>query len=225
MTQLLDAPALEKIISSSDILALKGNSEVRLVVLENQEYRLLVLNGAVQSVQYKPQPHAILFPHQRQLLKILPELKPNAEVLELGLGGGSALAHAARYYPKMKWTTVEKSMTVIDLYLDFFAPDIPHTKHQIACADGKDWLRNKNDQSFDLILCDVYAKIQRPLLVECSRHVKPDGWLVVNWLPHLHEQDSVDSFLKGVPELQDWSLKQDKVVGYRNRILRFQKPN
>ncbi|RTE85897.1 MULTISPECIES: spermidine synthase [Gammaproteobacteria] len=223
MTQYLDAPALENIISSSDIVAFKGNSEVRLVVLENQEYRLLVLNGAVQSIQYKAEPFTLLFPHQRQLLKVLGELPENAQVLEMGLGGGSALAHAQQYFPQMQWTTLERSIDVIDLYLDFFAPQIPHHRHQIVCADAADWLGKNDARKFDLVLCDVYDKIQRPLLAKCAACVANNGWLVVNWLPHLHENTDIERFLEGVPELKGWQFNVSRVEGYRNKILQFQR--
>jgi len=227
VSQLLSAPDLENLLASANILAMRGNSEVRLVVLQNQEYRLLVLNGAVQSVQYMPRPELIMFPHQQVLLSILPMLPEQARVLELGLGGGSALAHAAHFYPKQKWHSIEKSMAVIDLYLEFFAPKIPHVHHQIVCADALEWLQgNPIDQesAFDLVLCDVYAKVRRPLLRECAKQVKPGGWLLVNWLPHLHSSEQVHNFLKAVPELANWQVTTQKVAGFRNQIVRFQKP-
>ncbi|WP_113907579.1 spermidine synthase [Aliidiomarina celeris] len=215
---------LESILGDATLTALSGTSEVRLVVLENQEYRLLVLNGAIQSVQHKQYPYALLLPHQVPMLAVLEQLPSAAEVLELGLGGGSAMAHARHYYSTFEWLCVESSAAVISLYFDHFAPEVVLPNQTIVMAEAQQWLRTApQGRQFDLILCDIYAKVSQPFLELCYVRVKRGGWLVINWLPHLNESEYADP-LSTLGIFKGWHVESSKVPGYRNRIYRLQRP-
>lgn len=220
MTQPLTGLALEKLLQEATIVTLIGDAEVRLVVLENQDYRLLVLNGAVQSVQDKRQPARLVLAHQHLLLAELSQLPPQAKVLELGLGGGSALAHAQVYFPQLNWLCVEQSAQVISLYFDYFAPEIRATNHRIVQANAYQWLTQQRQHDvFDLVLCDVYEQLDAHFLTACAAAVKPGGTLAVNWLPHLQNDQLGGQEFDACLAVQGWSRSQKKVPGFRNQIF------
>lgn len=220
----LGTPELEALLGDAQLIALTGTSEVRLVVLENQDYRLLVLNGSIQSVQRKSAPHELILPHQIPFLAGLKSLPEHAKVLEFGLGGGSAMAYARHFFPTLNWLCLESNPEVISLYLDHFAPDYLLPNQQILLTEALQWLQQEPpEQQFDLILCDIYAKVLQPLLAACKERVKPGGSLVINWLPHLNQKEQPDAL-----ELQalfpNWATKAEKVPGFRNCIYRLQRP-
>lgn len=215
---------LETLLGDATLIALTGTSEVRLVVLENQDYLLLVLNGSIQSVQRKSASQELVLPHQVPFLAELKSLPEHAEVLEFGLGGGSAMAHARYFFPTLNWLCLESNAEVISLYLDHFAPEYLLPNQQIVMADALQWLQQAPaEQQFDLILCDIFAKVPQSLLAACKERLKPGGSIVINWLPHLNQKEQPDTL-----ELQalfpNWEAKAEKVPGFRNCIYRLQRP-
>ncbi|WP_126804313.1 spermidine synthase [Aliidiomarina minuta] len=212
-------------LAKSSILYLTGDSEVRVVVLENQDYRFLVINGAIQSVLKLQDPKALVLPHQLELLAELPQLAPTARVLELGLGGGSALRHASYCYPQLYWCCLETNAEVINLYWEYFAPEQELAEHEIILSDSLEWLqKTPARQQFELILCDVYAEVQAPLLEACLGRLSADGVLMVNWLPHLQPQGNKSlDFFHWLSAQQNLQHTMQKVKGFRNQIHRLTK--
>lgn len=224
MTRPLTYPTdFEYELAKSSILYLTGDSEVRVVVLENQDYRFLVINGAIQSVLDLNDPKALVLPHQQQLLEELPKLAPTARVLELGLGGGSALRHATYCYPHLLWRCLENNAEVINLYWEYFAPEEAMAEHEIILSDSLAWLQKAPArQQFELILCDLYDEIQAPLLEACLQRLSSDGVLMVNWLPHLQPQGAKSQdFFHWLSAQQNLQHTMYKVPGFRNQIHRL----
>lgn len=180
------------------MLYLSRASESRVVVVENQVYRFLLMDNAIQSVMSRHDPARIVFPHQQEMLRPLATLAEGARVLELGLGGGSALRHASFTRGDLNWTSVEQSAEVISVFWDYFSaqavtesaapmPINPH--HEIVLDSSEHYLQNRvGARRFELILCDVYDVVQHRLLDMCLQHIEPGGMLVVNWLPHMQPQ-------------------------------------
>lgn len=221
----LTAQDLENLLRSATLLTLSGTSEVRLLVLQNQEYRLLVLNGALQSVIDMGQPERLIFPHQTHLLAPLKTLHDGADVLELGLGGGSAMAYARANFPTLQWTCLENSAEVISLYMDYFAPEIFVPHHQILFADALQWLRETPaEQQYDLVLCDLYDRVQQPLIDLCAARVRPGGILMVNWLPHLNAEGGGEQLFMTHPMVRSWQRQVTPVPGFRNLVYQLAKP-
>lgn len=220
---MLQAADFEHELATASILYLTGDTEVRVVVLENQDYRFLVINGSIQSVLDKADPGKVLFPHQQALLQDLPALPSGARVLELGLGGGSALRHASHLYPSLRWTCIESRADVINLYWEYFAPEEALAEHDLVLDNSLHWLqRAPQSQQFELILCDVYAEVQVALMDACLDRLAPGGVLVVNWLPHLQPQgeDSQD-FFGWFSSERGLTHHLQKVPGFRNQIHRL----
>jgi spermidine synthase len=220
---LLQATDFEHELATASILYLTGDTEVRVVVLENQDYRFLVINGSMQSVLCKADPGRVVFPHQQAMLEDLDSLAPGARVLELGLGGGSALRHASYEHPGLRWTCVESRADVINLYWEYFAPAEPLGEHELVLDSSLHWLqRAPRAQQFELILCDVYAEIQVALMDGCLDRLAPGGILVVNWLPHLQPQgDDSQDFFGWFSSERGLSHRLQKVPGFRNQIHRL----
>lgn len=221
----LTALELEQLLDQASIIALDGHSSERYVVLERLPYRLLVLNGSVQSVQNTQNPSHLLLAHQKPLLSFLKKIPQTAQVLELGLGGGSAMRYAREFFPKLQWLCIERSATIISLYFDYFAPDIVIPNQSIMCDEAYTWLTKKrNERQFDLLLCDVYNRLDESFLSACADAVKPGGYLAVNWLPHLQEDSYGQEVISQCAALKNWPYEKEKIQGFRNRVYLFQRP-
>lgn len=225
MTEPLTGQALEQLLQEATIITLTGGIEVRLVVLENQDYRLLVLNGSVQSVQDKRNPARLVLAHQIPLLAALAAVPEHGNVLELGLGGGSAMAYARAHYPTLNWLCLEQSARVISLYFDYFAPATVIPEQRILMAKAYEWLTTSwQGPQYDLVLCDVYDRLDVQFITACAKVVKPGGVLAINWLPHLQNDNLGDSELDCCAAIAGWLRTQQNVAGFRNRVYQLTRP-
>ncbi|RUO37984.1 hypothetical protein CWE15_10720 [Aliidiomarina taiwanensis] len=224
MTKPLTGEALEAILQESNIIALTGHIGVRLVVLENADYRLLVLNGSVQSVQDKHDPARIVLAHQVPLLQALAAVPKQGRVLELGLGGGSAMNHAQVHFPHLQWLCLEQYAAVVSLYFDHFCPNFLPVEQKIRTTSALSWLRENPQEQFDLVLCDLYDKIDMPLLEACAQAVLPGGQLNINWLPHMQNDALGDEALDSCPALSGWARATHPIAGFRNRVYQLTRP-
>lgn len=226
---LLKATDFEREISSARILYLTGNPERRIVILENQAYRFMLMNGTIQSVMSLAQPQAIVFPHQQIMLQSLKQLPPASTVLELGLGGGSAVRHARLHDYDLSWINVEYNSEVVNLFWDYFNPPSTHTperlRHSIELAEIQTYLAKLPlKQKFALILCDVDDELDDELLHLCVKHLSESGELVVNWLPHVQSQGEQSGDLFATLAKQAGLMhKVTLVPGFANQVHRLRR--
>lgn len=226
---MLQAADFEREILTANITYLTDNSEVRVVILENQAYRFMLMQGTIQSVMSLAQPQAIVFPHQQVMLQSLTQMPAGARVLELGLGGGSAVRHAKLSGYALEWTSVENNSEVINLFWEFFdpEPEQPHTllRHHIDLADSHEFLTHlPASRKFELILCDVHNELGYELLDLCIRHLSDEGELVVNWLPHIQPQGvQSDEFFSALAGRFQLHHEVTMVPGFANQIHRLQR--
>ncbi|RAJ96361.1 spermidine synthase [Aliidiomarina maris] len=195
---MLQAADFQRELLSAEVLYFTAESEVRVVVMENQDYRFMLMGDAVQSIMNLQDPAALEFAHQRLMLAQLDTLPAGARVLELGLGGGSAVRHANLRGLALDWVTVERSSEVINLYWDYFEPTPPTApfKLHIELAESQQYLGQAKNSQFELILCDVYDQLSQTLVANCLNRLSPSGELVINWLPHMQLEglDSTEFF-------------------------------
>ena len=142
------------------------------------------------------------------LLKTLISSKPAANVLELGTGIGLSLswmidgldAHS-------RLTTVDNDPALFAIAQDFFGAD---SRLNIVCADGTEWIKNYQGETFDLIFADAwpgkYSEIDETLAL-----LKIGGFYVIddmsaqpNW-PAGH-QDKVDALVAYLEQREDLTL-------------------
>lgn len=248
---MLQAADFEHELLSAKLIYLTENSEVRVVVMENQAYRFMIMGSTIQSVMDKADPQNLVFAHQQVMLRSLPMLAPEARVLELGLGGGSAVRHAQMRNLPLHWTSVEQSSEVINLYWCYFdpyvvAPEIvnsfqadtakrsvatsielgsplPSFSHTIELAGGREYLSRLAAQAkFELILCDVYDELSKGFIHLCVQHLTPNGQLVINWLPHMQTQGAQSAlFFSRLANELNLYHQAESVEGFANQIHRL----
>ncbi|WP_126799170.1 spermidine synthase [Aliidiomarina soli] len=222
----MQAADFEHELASTTLVYLSRDPEVRVVVLENQVYRFMLMNGDIQSVMALADPQAIVFPHQQRMLQVLDHLPQGARVLELGLGGGSALRHVNYQRPDLHWTSVERSAEIINLYWDYFsaqslAADFEfNSRQQVVLADSTVFLNKLSEtRKFELILCDVYDVVQSEVLQKCLNQLAGGGTLVVNWLAGMQPQgDDSESFFRQLLAPGTFQHSIDRVPGFGNQI-------
>lgn len=227
MQTLLKAADFEREIVSAGLIYLTGNSEVRVVILENQAYRFMVMQGTIQSVMSLAEPEVILFAHQQAMLQGLDQLPAGARVLELGLGGGSAVRHARLQNLDLMWTTVEHNSEIVNLFWDYFSPQSQHQperlNHIIELAESQSYVQGlEAGRQFELILCDVYDELGYELLRLCVKHLSEEGELVVNWLPHLQPQGAQSGdFFATLASQMNLIHSVTAIPGFANQIHRL----
>jgi spermidine synthase len=79
-----------------------------------------------------------------------------AEVLMLGLGGGSAQRAFLHYYPRMEVQSVELDPVVLQVATNYFGVPLSE-RHRVVLSDGRTFLR-RSRQLYDLIVLDAYTK-------------------------------------------------------------------
>lgn len=148
------------------------------------------------------------------LLRTLITSKPNGRFLELGTGTGLSLSWIAE---AMDESSIVISIDNSELYSaiakSFFKTD---PRVEIICTDAGEWLKNNQDQEFDLIFADAWPG-KYSTLDETLDMVKKGGFYIIddmlpqpNW-PDGHDQnvEKLVSYLEARPDLRftkmNWS--------------------
>ncbi len=142
------------------------------------------------------------------LLKTLITSKPYANILELGTGIGLSLSWMVDGMDQhSRMTTIDNDAKLISIAKRYFGDD---QRVKIVCADGTDWIRAYEGETFDLIFADAwpgkYSEIEETLKL-----VKVGGFYVVddmttqpNW-PEEH-QEYVDRLVDYLEKRGDFNL-------------------
>ena len=104
-------------------------------------------------------------------------------VMILGMGSGTFASYCTRYFPGISVKGAEIDGKIADIAHEYFSlPD----SVEVAVADGRAFL-SASDELFDVIMVDAYQDITIPFQLssveffsEVSRHLKPEGVMVVN---------------------------------------------
>lgn len=142
------------------------------------------------------------------LLRTLVSSKPAGHFLELGTGTGLALSWMSEALGKnADLISVDNNEQFIEVARHFFV-DNPQIK--ILFEDGDTWIKNNQQQRFDLIFADSWPGKFR-LLDETLNLLKTGGFYIVddllpqpNW-PDDHQQ-SVDIFIAALEAHRDLVL-------------------
>ncbi|NTS76949.1 fused MFS/spermidine synthase [Catenovulum sp. SM1970] len=200
-------------------------NDARWQVYENENYLWLTLNSTVQSVMDKTQHAALTFPHQAYLASALIDLPAKAEILELGLGGGTNARFLQSRFTDAHIKIIEKSGKVIELFERYFNPE--RQTFTLIHQDGPFYLAHTKLQ-FDLILSDLYSHqasamnfLTETYLNHLIDRLNNQGYLYINMMPEtLFDVELVKAMLCNF-ELE--LLHVSKIKGYRNHILLAQK--
>ncbi len=107
----------------------------------------------IQSAMRLDDPDALVLPYTRVMTAFLLFAPEPAEILLVGLGGGSLAKFCLRYLPAARITAVEIDAEVIALRHQFQVPE--DQRLSIVHADARDYLRESR-RTFDVILLDGF---------------------------------------------------------------------
>ena len=122
----------------------------------------------------------------------------NRSVMILGMGSGTFASYCTRYFPGISVKGAEIDGKIADIAHEYFSlPD----SVEVAVADGRAFL-SASDELFDVIMVDAYQDITIPFQLssveffsEVSRHLKPEGVMVVNLNMTSRENGSLNEYL------------------------------
>lgn len=202
------------------VALVSGNGE-RLAVWQNSRYRWLERNGVLQSAFDRRAPHRPLLPHHHELLCAAQAGGMQIRrVLELGLGGGANLRYLQHHHPLERYTLIELSHQVIDLFRQHFAPP---GDYQLLVGDAEDLLPQQACD-YDLVVIDIATELGFPPLLrqgefwhQALSRLRPGGRLIANLLPANDPQLSQLTAL--IRRTLSVPLRLTEVRGYANVIL------
>lgn len=142
------------------------------------------------------------------LLKSLIASKPNGRFLELGTGIGLSLAWMIEgMVGQSQITSVDNDPELISIVSEVIGTN-QHV--HLVCEDGSQWIKNYEDEPFDLIFADAwpgkYSKIEETLrlLKIGGIYVIDDMTTQANW-PDGH-QENVDSLIAYLEKRTDFTM-------------------
>lgn len=155
-------------------------------VWESRQQVMLHFAGeAAQSLMRKSDPYALEFEYTRKMMAWLPLCPEPADVLLVGLGGGSLSKFCYKHLPESRIVTVEISPAVIGLRKTFHIPP-DDERFRIELADAVVYLHNKTAIA-DIILLDGYTADGLPEALSndnfyraCAQALRPHGIVIAN---------------------------------------------
>jgi spermidine synthase len=173
-----------------------------LIVDSDTERHLQFSPDALQSRMRLDDPYALIAPYTRQMMSFLLFNPDPADILMIGLGGGSLAKFCYRHLPNARITVIEIDARVIALRDSFYVP-ADDDRFRVIHDDGVKYLARLQDR-FDAILVDAYDEtgVAPSLAAEnffpdAARSLKPDGVLIMN--------------LHGDPEIFTTHLKEVRI--------------
>ena len=215
---------LEKIYDlspeQSHVLHSEWVGEQLIEVREYKNYRWLQIGGdSIQGLMAVDSPSQILLPNIQALLVTLLFCPKPKQLLNLGFGCGSIERFCIDKLPDVEITSLESSVSVIQLAKEFF---FIGQGCQIVNDAAETFLVNENEVC-DIILCDIFNDEEHPAcLYEDSFYknlfncLDDKGVLAINLLPE-SEEDILDILLPMKTHFNNISLLE--VPNHFNAIL------
>jgi len=125
-------------------------------IKDSGDYRSLYFSSRhLQSQMSLVNPHELVLSYTRyMLLPLLLNGNPK-DILIIGLGSGSFVRFFHHHFPESRIEAVDYSQHVINLAKGYF--QLPEDSHiTLFCDDGYQFLKNKTDNKYDLILIDAF---------------------------------------------------------------------
>jgi len=148
------------------------------------------------------------------LLRTLVTSKPNGRFLELGTGTGLSLSWITEAMDEKSIViSIDNNELYSSIAKGFFKTD---PRVEIICTDANEWIKNNQDQEFDLIFADAWPG-KYSTLDEALNMVKMGGFYIIddmlpqpNW-PNGHDENvkKLISYLEARSDLRftkmNWS--------------------
>ncbi len=192
----------------NNILVLKETPYSSLLVLEEENFRTMYLDGAVHSSMDMNDPARLVVSYTRAFHLAGLFNKNLEDVLFVGGGGFSGPKSFLSTYPNVKVDVVEIDPEVIKAAKKFFfVPDDPRLK--IINQDARLYL-SKSEKKYDAIILDAYSGYTIPyhlMTIEyyglLSERLNENGIVISNFLGSLDGDDSklLDSTYKTMNQI------------------------
>lgn len=158
-----------------------------ILVVDNRHLRVMSFGSAFeQSCIDLRTPHVPVHEYARAMLLSLAFTTPRHMTL-LGLGGGALVSSLRHALPDCPLQVVELREEVAQVAQDYFGL-IPNERLMIQIEDARQYLRNAEPASTDLLFSDMYYSAdmnpfqrQKKFIQHCQRVLTDDGWLVINY--------------------------------------------
>lgn len=210
---------LSDLANDSRIVHFEKEGSTAISISENEKYRWLSFNDAVQTVVCLKAPWKPILPHLSAMLLVLRYIPKPDRILELGLGGGSLQRFMRHHFPQCTITSIENNPQVISLFQQWFN-DL-NQKHHIICGDAQQEIGNHNEQQ--LIFIDLFSKSGSPDFVssidfymDCLTALQTNGALVINLITQYQTQIDVTCDLLKQLNL---NIRVFSIPGFQNRII------
>jgi spermidine synthase len=148
---------------------------------------------ATQTEMRCDAPEELVVPYTQTMMGFLLFKPSPANIVTIGLGGGSLPKYCYAKIPQASVLAVEIDPDVVALR-DLFCVPPDDERFQVLCEDGADFVRNASS-SVDVLLVDGFdmngqsAQLcTQPFYDHCYQSLAPDGILVVNLVvedPHV----------------------------------------
>jgi len=131
-----------------------------IIVVDNDETRVLLMNGLTHSAMYLDRPTELVFRYTK-FFELGPRLSGEAgKVLFVGGGGFSGPKFFLERYPELVIDVAELDGGVVEVAQKFFeVKDDPRLR--VFVEDGRRFLQ-KTEERYDVIVLDAYAKTYVP---------------------------------------------------------------
>ncbi|PKN47569.1 MAG: transferase [Deltaproteobacteria bacterium HGW-Deltaproteobacteria-17] len=142
---------------------------------------------AIQSEMRLDTPEALALGYTRTMMGFLLFQPQPAEILMIGLGGGSLAKYCRRHLPATRFTAIEVNPAILEFRQAFQIPD-DGPNFRVIIADGADYLRREVDRTADVLLLDGFDGHSPPpqlctaeFYADCHACLSDDGVLVANF--------------------------------------------
>ena len=177
---------------------LTGRKQTISVVEQDNLRWLRLSDGSIQSAMWLEEPAYPALNYIQAMLCSLLYIEKPAHLLNLGLGSGAIERFLISQLPDVSTVSVELDPDMLQVARDYF--HLPPS-HPVALDSAQRFLQYNNG-TFDILLCDVYAKdinhspLHSPDFYRDAAHrLKPKGVLAVNCLLET-EAEMVEILLK-----------------------------
>ena len=143
-------------------------------------------SDTIQSSMRLARPNDLELSYTRSMMAFLLFVPPPAQVLMIGLGGGSLAKFVYQRLPAAKTQVVEVSAQVVTIARQYFHVPFDESRFEVLIADGSEHVL-REDVSADVLVIDGYeadshveALATRTFYNACRERLRPGGVVVVN---------------------------------------------
>lgn len=162
------------------------DSDGCILVIDNGDLRILNFDSLYeQSCMRISRPYQLVHEHTQLMVMVFAFVEPRHIAL-FGLGGGSLLRTLHHVFSECHFTAIELRRSVVATAKQLFSLPGDH-RVRLSVGNALREVAQMESECCDVIFSDMYdayeivqEQLQRTFLVECSRALTGNGWLVIN---------------------------------------------